>query len=65
MCTYTRGCRCQSAAIDWRDQFLGVCTGKKMKFLQINERIILADPSGIEVSITATPMEVPDKANGH
>lgn len=32
MCTYTRGSRCQSVDIDWRDEFFGVCTSKKMKF---------------------------------
>lgn len=32
MCTYTRGSRCQSVDIDWRDEFFGVCPSKKMKF---------------------------------
>jgi hypothetical protein len=32
MCTYTRGSRCQSVDIDWRDEFFGVCTSEKMKF---------------------------------
>lgn len=32
ICTYTRGARCQSVPIDWRDEWFGVCTSKKMKF---------------------------------
>jgi len=32
MCTYTRGSRCQSVDLDWRDEWFGVCTSKKMKF---------------------------------
>ena len=32
ICTYTRGGRCQSIPIDWRDEWFGVCTSKKAKF---------------------------------
>ena len=32
MCTYTRGGRCRSVDIDWRDEWFGVCTSKKSKF---------------------------------
>jgi hypothetical protein len=32
MCTYTRGGRCRSIPVDWRDEWFGVCTSKKSKF---------------------------------
>jgi hypothetical protein len=32
ICTYTRGSRCQSVPIEWRDEWFGVCTSKKTKF---------------------------------
>lgn len=32
MCTYTRGSRCQSVALDWRDDWFGVCASKKTRF---------------------------------
>jgi hypothetical protein len=32
ICTYTRGSRCQSVPIDWRDEWFGVCASKKTKF---------------------------------
>lgn len=32
ICTYTRGSRCQSIPIEWRDEWFGVCTSKKTKF---------------------------------
>lgn len=32
LCTYTRGGRCKSIDIDWRDEWFGVCTSKKSKF---------------------------------
>ena len=32
ICTYTRGSRCQSIPVDWRDEWFGVCTSKKSKF---------------------------------
>lgn len=32
ICTYTRGRRCQSIPIEWRDEWFGVCTSKKSKF---------------------------------
>lgn len=32
ICTYTRGRRCQSIPIDWRDEWFGVCASKKSKF---------------------------------
>jgi hypothetical protein len=32
ICTYPRGKRCQSIPIDWRDEWFGICTSKKMKF---------------------------------
>ena len=32
ICTYTRGSRCQSIPLDWRDEWFGVCTSKKSKF---------------------------------
>ncbi|MCB9419368.1 MAG: IS982 family transposase [Ardenticatenaceae bacterium] len=32
ICTYTRGGRCQSIPLDWRDEWFGVCTSKKAKF---------------------------------
>lgn len=32
ICTYTRGGRCKSIDIDWRDEWFGVCTSKKSKF---------------------------------
>lgn len=32
MCTYTRGGRCTSIPLDWRDEWFGVCTSKKSKF---------------------------------
>jgi hypothetical protein len=32
ICTYTRGRRCQSVPIEWRDEWFGVCTSKKSKF---------------------------------
>ena len=32
ICTYTRGSRCQSIPIEWRDEWFGVCASKKTKF---------------------------------
>jgi hypothetical protein len=32
ICTYTRGGRCQSIPMEWRDEWFGVCTSKKAKF---------------------------------
>jgi len=32
ICTYTRGGRCQSIPMEWRDEWFGVCTSKKTKF---------------------------------
>lgn len=32
ICTYTRGSRCQSVPLAWRDEWFGVCTSKKTKF---------------------------------
>ena len=32
ICTYTRGSRCQSIPVEWRDEWFGVCTSKKAKF---------------------------------
>jgi len=32
ICTYTRGRRCQSIPLAWRDDWFGVCTSKKSKF---------------------------------
>lgn len=32
ICTYTRGGRCRSIPLDWRDEWFGVCTSKKAKF---------------------------------
>lgn len=32
ICTYTRGSRCQSIPIEYRDEWFGVCTSKKTKF---------------------------------
>lgn len=32
LCTYTRGSRCQSVPLEWRDEWFGVCTSKKTKF---------------------------------
>lgn len=32
ICTYTRGRRCQSIPLEWRDEWFGVCTSKKSKF---------------------------------
>jgi hypothetical protein len=32
ICTYTRGGRCKSIDLDWRDEWFGVCTSKKSKF---------------------------------
>jgi len=32
ICTYSRGSRCQSIPIEWRDEWFGVCTSKKSKF---------------------------------
>jgi len=32
ICTYTRGSRCQSIPLEWRDEWFGVCTSKKTKF---------------------------------
>jgi hypothetical protein len=32
ICTYTRGRRCQSIPIEWRDEWFGVCASKKSKF---------------------------------
>ena len=32
ICTYTRGGRCQSIPVEWRDEWFGVCTSKKTKF---------------------------------
>lgn len=32
ICTYTRGSRCRSIPLDWRDEWFGVCTSKKSKF---------------------------------
>lgn len=32
ICTYTRGSRCQSIPLQWRDEWFGVCTSKKTKF---------------------------------
>lgn len=32
ICTYTRGRRCQSIPLEWRDEWFGVCTSKKSRF---------------------------------
>jgi len=32
ICTYTRGARCQSIPLEYRDEWFGVCTSKKIKF---------------------------------
>lgn len=32
ICTYTRGGRCQSIPLEWRDEWFGVCSSKKTKF---------------------------------
>lgn len=32
ICTYTRGGRCQSIPLEWRDEWFGVCTSKKARF---------------------------------
>ena len=32
ICTYTRGARCQSVPLDWRNEWFGVCASKKAKF---------------------------------
>jgi len=32
ICTYTRGGRCKSIVLDWRDEWFGVCASKKSKF---------------------------------
>lgn len=32
ICTYTRGGRCQSIPLEWREEWFGVCTSKKAKF---------------------------------
>jgi hypothetical protein len=32
ICTYTRGSRCRSIPLEWRDEWFGVCTSKKSKF---------------------------------
>lgn len=32
ICTYTRGGRCQSIPLEWRDEWFGVCASKKTKF---------------------------------
>jgi hypothetical protein len=32
ICTYTRGRRCQSIPLEWRDEWFGVCASKKSKF---------------------------------
>lgn len=32
ICTYTRGGRCRSIPLEWRDEWFGVCTSKKSKF---------------------------------
>ena len=32
ICTYTRGSRCRSIALEWRDEWFGVCASKKSKF---------------------------------
>ena len=32
ICTYTRGSRCKTVPLDWRDEWFGVCTSKKSKF---------------------------------
>lgn len=32
LCTYTRGGRCKSIDLEWRDEWFGVCTSKKSKF---------------------------------
>ena len=32
ICTYTRGGRCQTIPLEWRDEWFGVCTSKKTKF---------------------------------
>jgi hypothetical protein len=32
ICTYTRGSRCQTVPLQWRDEWFGVCTSKKSKF---------------------------------
>lgn len=32
ICTYTRGRRCQSIPVEWRNEWFGVCTSKKSKF---------------------------------
>jgi len=29
ICTYTRGARCQSVPLDWRNEWFGVCASKK------------------------------------
>jgi hypothetical protein len=35
ICTYTRGRRCQSVPLEWRDEWFGVCTSKKSKFFGV------------------------------
>ena len=32
ICTYTRGSRCQTVPLEWRDQWFGVCSSKKSRF---------------------------------
>ena len=32
ICTYTRGGRCQTIPLEWRNEWFGVCTSKKTKF---------------------------------
>lgn len=32
ICTHSRGSRCQSIPLDWRDEWFGVCTSKHLKF---------------------------------
>ena len=32
ICTYTRGRRCQTIPVEWRDEWFGVCSSKKSKF---------------------------------
>lgn len=35
ICTYTRGRRCQSVPLEWRDEWFGVCTSKKSRFFGV------------------------------
>lgn len=32
ICTYTRGSRCETIPLEWRDEWFGVCVSKKSKF---------------------------------